>query len=125
MAGRIHDGFVPGHHQIDAMERRLPLADMSHAARSWRCLRDPRLGRDGAERVQPGGLRAVFADGVGVEILLVRPDATSPGFPADLRSASARRHRPRRVQARAAARTYNVLVAENRQASAAALIAVE
>ena len=127
MAGRIHDGFVPGHHQIDAYGNGgFRFADMSHR---------------GSILALPSGIRAwdvtapagfspeafapVFADGEGVEILLVGTGRNVAGFPADLRQ----RFREAGIgldvmQTGAAARTYNVLVAENRRVGAA-LIAVE
>jgi uncharacterized protein len=125
--GRLHDGFVPGHHQIDAYGNGgFRFADMSHR---------------GSILALPSGVRAwdvtapsgfslaafapVFAQGETVEILLVGTGRDVAGFPADLRQ----RFREAGIgldvmQTGAAARTYNVLVAENRRVGAA-LIAVE
>ncbi|HEX2552394.1 MAG TPA: MTH938/NDUFAF3 family protein [Microvirga sp.] len=127
MAGRIYEGFVPGRHQIDAYGNGgFRFADMSHR---------------GSILALPSGIRAwdvaapegfsleafapVFADGEGVEILLVGTGRDVARFPADLR----RRFREAGIgldvmQTGAAARTYNVLVAENRRVGAA-LIAVD
>jgi uncharacterized protein len=116
MPGRIYDGFVPGRHQIDAYGNGgFRFAEMSHR---------------GSILALPSGIRAW--------------DVTSPaGFSAEAFAAvfaqgrrkaghvAALRQRFREagigldvMQTGAAARTYNVLVAENRKV-AAALIAVD
>lgn len=127
MPGRIYDGFVPGRHQIDAYGNGgFRFAEMSHR---------------GSILVLPSGIRAwdvtspagfsaeafaaVFAEGGEIEILLVGTGRDVAGFPAALRQ----RFREAGIgldvmQTGAAARTYNVLVAENRKV-AAALIAVD
>jgi uncharacterized protein len=125
--GRVYDGFVPGRFQIDAYGNGgFRFADMSHR---------------GSILALPSGIRAwdvtapvqfsaaafdpVFAEGETIEILLVGTGRDVAGFPTDLRQ----RFRDARIgldvmQTGAAARTYNVLVAENRKVGAA-LIAVD
>ena len=126
MNGRIYDGFVPGRHPIDAYGAGgFRFADMSHR---------------GSILVLPSGIKAwaptqrrglvpedfapVFAEAEAIELLLL-------GTGADIVPVSeAVRWRFREVgirldtmQTGAAARTYNILLAENRRV-AAALIAV-
>jgi uncharacterized protein len=125
--GRVYDGFVPGRFQIDAYGNGgFRFAEMSHR---------------GSILALPSGIRAwdvtapaqfsaaafapVFAEGEAIEILLVGTGRDVAGFPGDLRQ----RFRDLRIgldvmQTGAAARTYNVLVAENRKVGAA-LIAVD
>jgi uncharacterized protein len=127
MPGRIYDGFIPGRHQIDAYGNGgFRFADMSHrgsilalpsGVRAW-------------DVTSPAGFNAeafaaVFAEGGEIEILLVGTGRDVAGFPATLRQ----RFREAGIgldvmQTGAAARTYNVLVAENRKVGAA-LIAVD
>jgi uncharacterized protein len=127
MPGRIYDGFIPGRHQIDAYGNGgFRFADMSHrgsilalpsGVRAW-------------DVTSPAGFNAeafaaVFAEGGEIEILLVGTGRDVSGFPATLRQ----RFREAGIgldvmQTGAAARTYNVLVAENRKVGAA-LIAVD
>ncbi len=127
MTGRRYDGFVPGRHQIDAYGNGgFRFAEMSHR---------------GSILALPSGIRAwtvtapaefsleafapVFAESETLEILLVGTGRDVAGFPAALRQ----RFREAGIgldvmQTGAAARTYNVLVAENRRVGAA-LIAVD
>ncbi len=127
MTGRRYDGFVPGRHQIEAYGNGgFRFAEMSHR---------------GSILALPSGIRAwtvtapaefsleafapVFAESETLEILLVGTGRDVAGFPAALRQ----RFREAGIgldvmQTSAAARTYNVLVAENRRVGAA-LIAVD
>ena len=127
MPGRVYDGFVPGRHQIDAYGNGgFRFAEMSHrgsilalpsGVRAW-------------DVISPAGFRSeafapVFAEGGEIEILLVGTGRDLAGFPAAL----SQRFQEVGIgldvmQIGVAARTYNVLVAENRRVGAA-LIAVE
>jgi uncharacterized protein len=125
--GRRYDGFVPGRHQIDAYGNGgFRFAEMSHRGsilalpsgiRAWTVTRPAEFT---AEAFAP-----LFDEAEAIEILLIGTGRDVAGFPPDLRQ------RLREagfgidvMQTGAAARTYNVLVAENRKV-AAALIAVE
>jgi uncharacterized protein len=123
---RLHDGFVPGRYPIDAYGNGgFRFADMSHR---------------GSILVLPSGIRAwpvasmaevnedtlapIFAEGDAVELLLLGTGLDVAAFPERLRA----RFREARIgldvmQTGAAARTYNILLAENRKVGAA-LIAV-
>lgn len=124
--GRIHDGFVPGRHLIDAYGNGgFRFADMSHR---------------GSILVLPSGIRAwpptsaaslveadfalVVEESEAVELLLIGTGLDvvplGEGVRARLRAAGIRLDV---MQTGAAARTYNVLVGENRKVGAA-LIAV-
>jgi len=125
-AGSLHDGYVPGRHIIDAYGNGgFRFAEMSHrgsilmlpsGVRAWAPVDARGIDRD--------ALRPVVAEGGSVELLLIGtgldiapvPDALrrwlkEAGIGLDV------------MQTGAAARTYNILVAENRKV-AAALIAV-
>jgi len=124
--GRIYDGFVPGRHLIDAYgDGGFRFADMSHrgsilalpsGVRAWPVasaeglsVHDLAVVRDPAEAVE------LLLLGTGLDVAPVSP-------------ALRQRFREARIgldvmQTGAAARTYNVLAAENRRV-AAALIAV-
>jgi uncharacterized protein len=124
--GRLHDGFVPGRYPIDAYGNGgFRFADMSHR---------------GSILILPSGVRAwpvaamsdltseafapVFAEGDALELLLLGTGLDIAAVPERLRA----RFREARIgldvmQTGAAARTYNVLLAENRRVGAA-LIAV-
>jgi uncharacterized protein len=126
LAGRIHEGFVPGRHLIDAYGAGgFRFADMSHRGsilalpsgiRAW----DVRSPADFSEEA----FALVFAEAADIDVLLV---GTGPD-PAPLSGELRRRFREAGIgidamQTAAAARTYNVLAAENRKV-AAALVAV-
>ncbi|HZH52546.1 MAG TPA: MTH938/NDUFAF3 family protein [Microvirga sp.] len=124
--GRIYDGFVPGRFPIDAYGNGgFRFADMSHR---------------GSILVLPSGIRAwpvaspadvtgstldpVFAEGDELELLLLGTGVDIAVIPERIRL----RFREARIrldvmQTGAAARTYNILLAENRRVGAA-LIAV-
>ncbi|WP_230531979.1 Mth938-like domain-containing protein [Microvirga roseola] len=124
--GRLHDGFVPGRHEIDAYGNGgFRFADMSHR---------------GSILVLPSGIRAwpvtsvseltgasfdpVFAEAEQIELLLIGTGADIAAFPERLRAPFREAQiRLDVMQTGAAARTYNILVAENRRVGAA-LIAV-
>jgi uncharacterized protein len=125
--GRIYDGFVPGRFPIDAYGNGgFRFADMSHRGsilalpsgiRAWE-VNSP--GEISEETLAP-----VFEEGGALELLLLGTGTEVTAVPDALRS----RFREARVrlevmQTGAAARTFNVLVAENRKVGAA-LIAVE
>lgn len=126
MSGRIYDGFVPGRHPIDSYGAGgFRFADMSHrgsilalpsGVRAWALA--------GARELIPGDFDLVFAESRAIELLLlgtgleIVPVAEAVRW--RFREAGIRLDT---MQTGAAARTYNILLAENRQV-AAALIAV-
>ena len=125
--GRVYDGFVPGRHLIDAYGNGgFRFADMSHRGsilalpsgiRAWPIQAAQGLSQD--------DLAPVLAAGEGVELLLLGTGLDVVPVGEALRQ----RFREARIgldvmQTGAAARTYNVLAAENRRV-AAALIAVD
>jgi len=126
MAGRIHDGFVPGRHPIDAYGNGgFRFAEMSHKGSilalpagisKWEI--------DDAKALNEAAFAPVFAQAGEIEILLIGTGRNivplpeplvwrlrDPGMRIDV------------MQTGAAARTFNILLAENRRV-AAALIAV-
>lgn len=125
-AGRLYDGFVPGRHQIDAYGNGgFRFADMSHRGsilalpsgiKAWpvnamRELTDEALG-------------PILAEAEEIDLLLLGTGAEIAALPAAFRE----RFREAGIgldvmQTGAAARTYNILLTENRKV-AAALIAV-
>jgi uncharacterized protein len=125
--GRIYDGFVPGRFPIDAYGNGgFRFADMSHRGsilalpsgiRAWDVTSAAELSEE--------TLAPVFEEGDALELLLLGMGAevgsVSPSLRSRLREA---RIRLEIMQTGAAARTFNVLVAENRKVGAA-LIAVE
>ena len=126
MSGRIYDGFVPGRHAIDAYgESGFRFADMSHRGsilalpsgiKAW----DPKEGR----RLVLDDFAPIFAEGAAIELLLLGTglDIVPVSEPVRWRFREAD-IRLDVMQTGAAARTYNILLAENRRV-AAALIAV-
>ncbi|QFU16293.1 Mth938-like domain-containing protein [Microvirga thermotolerans] len=124
--GRIYDGFVPGRYPIDAYGNGgFRFADMSHRGSilalpsgimAWRVA--------SLADVTEESLGPVFAEAAEIDLLLL-------GTGVDVAAISERlrlRFREARIgldvmQSGAAARTYNILLAENRKV-AAALIAV-
>lgn len=124
--GRTHDGFVPGRHLIDAYGNGgFRFADMSHRGsilalpsgiKAWSVT--------DARALAAEDFAAVLAEAAEVELLLLGTGLDIVPLPEPLR-------RPLReasigldvMQTGAAARTYNILAAENRKV-AAALIAV-
>ena len=125
--GRIYDGFVPGRHLIDTYGNGgFRFADMSHrgsilalpsGVRAWPVRSAQGLSED--------DFALVLAENEAVELLLLGTGLDIVPVGEALR----RRFREARIgldvmQTGAAARTYNVLAAENRRV-AAALIAVE
>jgi uncharacterized protein len=124
--GRTHDGFVPGRHLIDAYGNGgFRFADMSHrgsilalpsGVKAWSVT--------DARALTAEDFAAVLAEAGEVELLLLGTGLDIVPLPEALR-------RPLReasigldvMQTGAAARTYNILAAENRKV-AAALIAV-
>jgi uncharacterized protein len=124
--GRLYDGFVPGRFPIDAYGNGgFRFADMSHR---------------GSILVLPSGIKAwpissiaeltdevlgpVFAEAEEIELLLLGTGADIAAIPGSFREHLREAGIGLDVmQTGAAARTYNILLAENRKV-AAALIAV-
>ena len=126
MAGRIYDGFVPGRHLIDSYGNGgFRFAEMSHRGSilalpsgitAWPVTR--------ASDVDEESLAGVFAEADAIDLLLLGTGADIAAVPNALRL----RFREAGIglevmQTGAAARTYNILVGENRKVGAA-LIAV-
>ena len=126
MAGRIYDGFVPGRHLIDSYGNGgFRFAEMSHRGsilalpsgiRAWPVAR--------ASDIDEASLAGVFAEASSIDLLLLGTGAEVAALPNALRL----RFRDAGIgldvmQTGAAARTYNILVGENRKVGAA-LIAV-
>ena len=124
---RVHDGFVPGRYPIDAYGNGgFRFADMSHrgsvlalpsGVRAWSVTAPAELSE--------AALAPVFEEGDALELLLLGTGRDVAFLPDTLR----RRFRDAGIgldvmQTGAAARTYNVLLAENRKVGAA-LIAVD
>jgi uncharacterized protein len=127
MAGRIYEGFVPGRHLIDSYGNGgFRFAEMSHRGsilalpsgiRAWPVAR--------ASEIDEASLAGVFAESDSVDLLLLGTGADVAAVPNVLRL----RLREAGIgldvmQTGAAARTYNILVGENRKIGAA-LIAVD
>ena len=126
MDGRIHDGFVPGRYGIDAyggggfrfaeMSHRGSILALPSGIRAWEA--------DEAGAIDAGSLAPVIAERTAIDLLLIGTGAEIRPLPEALR-----RHLKQAgigldvMQTGAAARTYNILLAENRKV-AAALIAV-
>jgi uncharacterized protein len=125
--GRLHDGFVPGRYPIDAYGNGgFRFADMSHrgsilalpsGVRAWSVT--------APAEVSEAALAPVFEEGDALDLLLLGTGRDVAFLPDALR----RRFRDAGIgldvmQTGAAARTYNVLLAENRKVGAA-LIAVD
>ena len=124
--GQLHDGFVPGRHLIDSYGAGgFRFAEMSHRG-SILVLPSGILAWDvaSAEAMDATSLAPLLAEADAVELLLVGTGIEVRHLPGALR------HRLKEagiatevMQTGAAARTYNVLVAERRKV-AAALVAV-
>jgi uncharacterized protein len=126
LSGRIYEGFVPGRHAIDAYGNGgFRFADMSHRGsilalpsgiRAWDVTA---IGQ-----VTPEALAPVLAEADAVELLLLGTGRDFASVPdtirGHLREAGIRLDV---MPTGAAARTYNILLAENRKVGAA-LIAV-
>jgi uncharacterized protein len=126
MAGRIYDGFVPGRHLIDSYGHGgFRFAEMSHRGsilalpsgiRAWPIQSASDIGED--------SLSDVFAERDAIDLLLLGTGIDMVAVSSVLRL----RFREAGIgldvmQTGAAARTYNILVGENRKVGAA-LIAV-
>jgi uncharacterized protein len=125
-AGRLHDGFVPGRYPIDAYGNGgFRFAEMSHrgsilalpsGVRAWPITSIVELTDE--------ALDPIFAESDALELLLFGTGLDIAALPGAYRE----RFREARIgldvmQTGAAARTYNILLAENRKVGAA-LIAV-
>ncbi len=126
MAGRVYEGFVPGRHAIDAYGAGgFRFADMSHRG-SILALPSGIMAWDAASaaRLTADDFASVLAEADTIELLLIGTGIDvaplSEAARAPLRQAGIRVDV---MQTGAAARTYNILLAENRRV-AAALIAV-
>jgi uncharacterized protein len=126
VSGRIYDGFVPGRYLIDAygnggfrfgeMSHRGSILALPSGVSAWHVTQPAELNEAALERV--------FAEAGEVELLLLGTGEDVAFVSASLR----RRFKEAQIgldvmQTGAAARTYNVLMAENRKVGAA-LIAV-
>ena len=120
------DGFLPGRHLIDAygnggfrfgeMSHRGSILALPSGVRAWNVTEAGAIGR--------AALRPVQAESGAIELLLVGTGLDIRPLPPDLRAwLKDNRIGLDVMQTGAAARTYNILVAENRKV-AAALIAV-
>ena len=126
MSGRIYEGFVPGRHLIDAYGNGgFRFAEMSHRG-SILALPSGVVAWPVAAMadVTPESLAPIFAEGPELELLLFGTGIEMIALPESWRA----RFRAAGIgldvmQTGAAARTYNVLLAENRKVGAA-LIAV-
>jgi uncharacterized protein len=126
MAGRVYEGFVPGRHPIDAYGAGgFRFADMSHRGsilalpsgiRAW--------APTSAAELTPEDFAPVLAEGDSVALLLIGT-GRDVAFVAEPIRARLREGGVNVdvMQTGAAARTYNILLGENRRV-AAALIAV-
>lgn len=125
-AGRLHDGFVPGRFPIDAYGRGgFRFADMSHRG-SILALPSGIKAWDvaGIAELTPESLAPLVAEAGAVDLVLVGTGRDILPLPEPVR----RRLRDASIgvdvmQTGAAARTFNILLGENRKV-AAALIAV-
>jgi uncharacterized protein len=124
--GRLHDGFLPGRFPIDAYGNGgFRFADMSHRGsllalpsgiKAWPV--------NSVAELTDEALDPIFAEGDALELLLLGTGLDIAAIPERTRL----RFRDARIgldvmQTGAAARTYNILLAENRRVGAA-LIAV-
>ena len=124
--GRVYDGFLPGRYPIDAYGNGgFRFADMSHRGsllalpsgiRAWPV--------NAVAELTDEALDPIFAEGDAIDLLLLGTGADIAAIPAAFRT----RFREAGIgldvmQTGAAARTYNILLAENRKVGAA-LIAV-
>jgi len=127
VTGRAYDGFVPGRHGIDAYGNGgFRFAEMSHRGsilalpsgiKAWPVTT--------VSDITEASLEDVLAEADDLEFMIIGTGIDVAPIPEAVR----RRFRDARIgldvmQTGAAARTYNVLAAENRRV-AAALIAVE
>ena len=124
--GQIHDGFLPGRHGIDAygnggfrfgqMSHRGSILPLPSGIRAWEV--------DAPAAIDARSLAPVLAEAEGIELLLIGTGADIVFLPDPLRQRlKAAGIGVDAMQTGAAARTYNILMAENRKV-AAALIAV-
>jgi len=124
--GRLYDGFVPGRYQIDAYGNGgFRFADMSHRGSILALPSGIKTWPVGSmKELSDEAFAPVFAEAGEIELLLIGTGADIAALPGGFRE----RFREAGIgldvmQTGAAARTYNILLAENRKV-AAALIAV-
>jgi uncharacterized protein len=121
------DGFVPGRHIIDSygaggfrfagMSHRGSILALPSGVRAWPVA--------SAADLTPASFAPVLAEGSDIEVLLIGTGAEMVFLPEALRQPlRAAGIRVDVMQTGAAARTYNIMAAENRRV-AAALIAVD
>ncbi|WP_438346376.1 Mth938-like domain-containing protein [Methylorubrum populi] len=124
--GQIHDGFLPGRHGIDAygnggfrfgqMSHRGSILLLPSGVRAWEV--------SAPSAIDGPSLAPVLAEAKGIELLLIGTGAEIVFLPEILRQRlKAAGIGLDTMQTGAAARTYNILMAENRKV-AAALLAV-
>ena len=124
--GRLYDGFVPGRYPIDAYGNGgFRFADMSHRGSLLALPSGIRAWRIGSiSELTEEALAPILSEGDALELLLLGTGAEVMAVPewirTRLREAGIRLDV---MQTGAAARTYNVLLAENRKVGAA-MIAV-
>jgi uncharacterized protein len=127
MSGRIYDGFVPGRHAIDAYGNRgFRFADMSHrgsllilpsGTSAWAITSPAELDVEAfAPAFQEGDALQLLLLGTGRDVVHVSQDIRARFREAGIGLEV--------MQTGAAARTFNVLLGENRKVGAA-LIAVD
>ncbi|WP_210488041.1 Mth938-like domain-containing protein [Microvirga antarctica] len=125
-SGRIYDGFVPGRHLIDAYGNGgFRFAEMSHRG-SILALPSGVVAWPVTSMAEltAASLAPIFGEGSELELLLFGTGLDIAAFPASLRAQIREAGIGLDVmQTGAAARTYNILLAENRKVGAA-LIAV-
>ena len=125
--GQIHDGFLPGRHGIDAygnggfrfgqMSHRGSILLLPSGVRAWDV--------SAPSAIDGPSLSPVLAEAEAIELLLIGTGADIVFLPEALRQRlKAAGIGLDTMQTGAAARTYNVMVAEGRRV-AAALIAVD
>jgi len=124
--GRLYDGFVPGRYQIDAYGNGgFRFADMSHRGSILALPSGIKAWPVGSmKELSDEAFAPVFDEAGEIELLLIGTGADIAALPGGFRE----RFREAGIgldvmQTGAAARTYNILLAENRKV-AAALIAV-
>jgi uncharacterized protein len=125
-SGRIHDGFVPGRHPIDAYGNGgFRFADMSHRG-SLLCMPDGIWAGpvERPEQIDAQALAMVFARANELDTLIIGTGREMAPFPAELRQAlRAVNVVVDSMQTGPAIRVYNIMIGERRRV-AAGLIAV-
>lgn len=124
--GRLYDGFVPGRYPIDAYGNGgFRFADMSHRGSILALPSGIRAWRIGSvAELTEEDIAPIIAEGDALELLLFGTGTDMAAVPEWLRTRLCEAGiRLDVMQTGAAARTYNILLAENRKVGAA-MIAV-